>query len=332
MAGRRTNLGLLLLLPVAVLTGFGAFLAGSGPVVVVVGLHAVVGLAILLLLPWKSVIARRGLRHRRPGRLTSMVLAVLVLFTLLTGLLHALGYLLDLAGVGVLWIHVATGLLAILPAVLHVRRRKIRPRFTDVSRRVLLRGGGLAAAALATYASVAGMTRALALPGAARRNTGSYELQSADPRSVPATSWLFDAVPAIDTTAWRLEVWHGDDQRSWSLSALNTMTDRVTAVLDCTSGWWTEQSWTGVRVARLLPQGTTGTVTVTSATGYRRRLPLTDDLLLATRIGGQPLSPSHGAPLRLVVPDRRGYHWVKWVVRLEHDDLPWWWEPPRPLQ
>jgi DMSO/TMAO reductase YedYZ molybdopterin-dependent catalytic subunit len=110
------------------------------------------------------------------------------------------------------------------------------------------------------------------------------------------------------------------------------MRDRVTAVLDCTGGWWTEQTWTGARVARLLPPGTAGTVTVISATGYRRRLPLSDDLLLASGVGGRPLTPGHGAPLRLVVPGRRGFHWVKWVVRIEHDDRPWWWEPPLPLQ
>ncbi len=68
-----------------------------------------------------------------------------------------------------------------------------------------------------------------------------------------------------------------------------------------------------------------------SATGYRRRLPLTDDLLLARSVGGQPLSPGHGAPLRLVVPGRRGFHWVKWVAAVEHDDRPWWLQPPLPL-
>jgi len=332
VAGRRTNLGLLLLVPLAVVTGFGAFLVGSGPVVVVVGLHAVVGLAILLLLPWKSVVARRGLRHRRPGRATSIVLAVLVVFTLLTGLLHALGFLLGFAGVGILWIHVAAGLAMVAPVALHVRRRRVRPRGIDLSRRFLLRGSGLSAAAVASYLTLAGLTNALKLPGAARRSTGSYKLESADPLAVPATSWLFDAVPSIDLESWRLEVVQGDDHRRWTLAALDSMTDRTTAVLDCTSGWWTEQTWAGVRVARLFPPATTGTVTAISATGYRRRLPMTDELLLATRVDRSPLSPGHGAPLRLVVPGRRGYHWVKWVVRVEHDDMPWWWQPPLPLQ
>ena len=59
-------------------------------------------------------------------------------------------------------------------------------------------------------------------------------------------------------------------------------------------------------MARLLPPGTTGTVTVTSATGYTRRLPLTDDLLLATDVAGEPLFPGHGAPVRLVASEDAG--------------------------
>ena len=71
---------------------------------------------------------------------------------------------------------------------------------------------------------------------------------------------------------------------------------------------------------------------MTSSTGYARRLPLTDDLLLATSMGGSPLTAGHGAPVRLVVPGRRGYHWVKWVERVEVVAGPWWAQPPLPLR
>jgi DMSO/TMAO reductase YedYZ molybdopterin-dependent catalytic subunit len=35
--------------------------------------------------------------------------------------------------------------------------------------------------------------------------------------------------------------------------------------------------------------------------------------LLATSVAGGPLPAANGAPCRLVVPDRRGLDWVKWV-------------------
>ena len=58
---------------------------------------------------------------------------------------------------------------------------------------------------------------------------------------------------------------------------------------------------------------------VISHTGYRWSFSLDDarGLLLATHVGGEPLAHGHGAPVRLVAPGRRGFQWVKWVVRVE---------------
>jgi len=120
--------------------------------------------------------------------------------------------------------------------------------------------------------------------------------------------------------------------RQLALADLDGM-DGVRAVLDCTGGWWADAVWSGTRLVRLLPGVAAGSsVRVTSTTGYARRLPLTDDLLLATAMSGSPLSAGHGAPVRLVVPGRRGYHWVKWVERVEVVDGPWWAQPPLPLR
>jgi DMSO/TMAO reductase YedYZ molybdopterin-dependent catalytic subunit len=63
---------------------------------------------------------------------------------------------------------------------------------------------------------------------------------------------------------------------------------------------------------------------VASRTGYRWSFALEDArmLLLATHVGGDQLSHDHGAPVRLVVPDARGFQWVKWVERIELLDHP----------
>ena len=116
--------------------------------------------------------------------------------------------------------------------------------------------------------------------------------------------------------------------------------DITRAVLDCTGGWYAAQDWHGTTLGRLLADALDGdlprdgSIDVISHTGYRRRLPLRDaeQLLLATSAGGRPLSPGHGAPVRLVAPGRRGFWWVKWVARIEVVDGPWWAQPPFPLQ
>jgi DMSO/TMAO reductase YedYZ molybdopterin-dependent catalytic subunit len=64
---------------------------------------------------------------------------------------------------------------------------------------------------------------------------------------------------------------------------------------------------------------TAGWLRVESYTGYRWSFPLDEAprLLLATHMSGEPLTHGHGAPVRLVAPGRRGFQWVKWVVRIE---------------
>jgi hypothetical protein len=332
MAGRRTNLALLALLPLAVISGAVTFLVGSGPIALVVIAHGVIGMMILLLVPWKSTIAGRGLRRRRPGQVTSSLLALAVVVALVTGLAHSTGLLVSAFGITALQVHVGAALVALVPTVMHVRRRRTRPRATDLSRRSALRGSLLVVAAGGLYAALDGAAHLLGLPGARRRASGSYETGSGDPAAMPYTSWLLDSVPSIDAGAFRMRMTSTGAARDWTLPELTAFGDEVTAIIDCTGGWWAEQVWTGVRLRRLLPAGATGSVVVTSQTGYSRRLPLTDDLLLAVAVGGSALSPGHGAPVRLVVPGRRGFHWVKWVVRVEHDQRPWWWESPMPLQ
>jgi DMSO/TMAO reductase YedYZ molybdopterin-dependent catalytic subunit len=137
-------------------------------------------------------------------------------------------------------------------------------------------------------------------------------------------------VPEVDPATWRLHV-AGRQHTATDLDR----GDEVTATLDCTGGWYASQTWSGVRLDRLLADRELprdASVDVISVTGYRRRFPARDapHLLLATRVGGEPLSRGHGFPARLVAPGRRGFWWVKWVHRVEVVDEPWWWQPPVP--
>lgn len=320
------------MLPAAVISGAATFLVGGVSVRLVVVVHGLAGLSLVVLAPAKSRIARRGLRRRRPGWSRSVILAAAVVIALASGVAHSTGLLVSAGAVTAIQVHVGAGLVAGLMVLLHVRDRPTRPRTADLSRRSLLRAALLTAGAGAWYGGLAATTSALSLPGARRRATGSYELASAEPDRMPVTSWLFDAAPEVDPDGWRLTVASAGTQRRWSVDQIRSMGDRATVVLDCTGGWWSRQEWSGARLSRLLPAGATGSVVVVSRTGYHRRLPLTDDLLLAVDVGGSPLSVGHGAPARLVVTGRRGYHWVKWVDRIEHDSLPWWVQLPLPAR
>jgi len=353
MGGRRTNLALLCLLAAAFLTGWLAFSFNAWSSRVVLVVHGVAGLAIIGLLPWKSLIARRSLLRRggssrgggprgglpstadRGGRppliwFLGGSLALLLLVSLAFGFLHSGGlpYLWTtplLSSIPVLReltameLHVGAAL-ALLPfAVWHVIARPVRARPTDLSRRVVLRLGVLLGAGAVTLT---------VLPAGRRGLTGSYQLDA-----LPVTSWLFDPVPRTDVSSWSLLA----GSRRWSYPELAAFSDRTRAVIDCTGGWYSEQEWEGVWLSRLLsPDQLAGalSISVRSVTGYPRRFDVADlsRLLLATRVGGAELAPGNGHPVRIVAPGMRGFWWVKWVAELRPEPVPWWWQSPYPLQ
>jgi DMSO/TMAO reductase YedYZ molybdopterin-dependent catalytic subunit len=340
--GRRTNLALLAALAAAFATGWLAFAYATAPARWSLLVHATSGFAILALIPWKSLVVRRGLRRARPGRAQSLILALLIFGSLLGGLLHSTGLLRWWGPFTAMELHVGAALAAIPFAVWHVLARPVRPRRIDLSRRNLLRQGATLAVAAAGYSASEAAVRLVRLPGDQRRFTGSYEIGSFQPVLMPVSSWMFDAVPSLDAAGSRLRVAGPGGVRQWTYQELAAFDDRVRAVLDCTGGFWSEQDWSGVSLRRLLSEVVPGgsgkaggrSLRVVSHTGHDRRFSIEEasDLLLATRAGGEALSADHGYPLRLVAPGRRGFWWVKWVVSIEIDALPQWWQPPFPLQ
>jgi DMSO/TMAO reductase YedYZ molybdopterin-dependent catalytic subunit len=133
--------------------------------------------------------------------------------------------------------------------------------------------------------------------------------------------------PAFDPETWRLRV-DGLVSRSRSLSLaqvrdLPSVED--TSPFECVEGWRVpDNRWQGVAIATLLdmtdplPQARYATFHagnfIMSLSLEKARAP---GVLLAYGLNGAPLTPEHGAPLRLVVPGGECYYGVKWVERVE---------------
>ena len=117
------------------------------------------------------------------------------------------------------------------------------------------------------------------------------------PRAATASASLWSPgsttpLPTIDAPQWSLSV-TGAVERELELAYDDLDRRRgVTAVIDCTGGWYSEQDWRGVPVADVLDQAGTSpnaaSITVTSATGYYRRFSMEEarEYVLATHVGG----------------------------------------------
>ncbi|WP_135820163.1 molybdopterin-dependent oxidoreductase [Halostella litorea] len=313
-----------------------AFEVGSGLVSFTLGTpnwwpvfwaHRIAGLTLVAVLAFKLARVRHRLTDSdrwRPSTALSVLTLAAALGALGSGIAWALGVDVRLAYWTLLSVHVGFGLALVPLLLLHVRSRFRPPRRADFDgRRTALRYSALLVAGAVAYRGQELVGRLAGTAAADRRFTGSQPREGDGNAAFPVTSWVADDPDPVDLDSWSLTV-DGAVAAPAELgyADLDPAAERE-ALLDCTSGWYTVQSWRGVRVGDLLdaagPAADASHVRFVSVTGYRWSLPIEEarDALLATRVDDEPLAHGHGAPLRLVAPGRRGFQWVKWVERVE---------------
>jgi Oxidoreductase molybdopterin binding domain len=332
LTSRQVDLLLELLLLGAVASGLTAWAVGTGWSRVATAVHAVCGLTVAVLAAAKvrgSV--RVGMRRRRPSRWLSVLFGGLVVATISLGVLHATGLWFGVGYWSALWSHFLLAFVLLPFFVWHVVSRPARPKFADLDRRAVLRGGVALSVGAAVYGAQEAAVRVAGLAGGDRRFTGSHEVGSFDPDRMPTVSWINDEAPvSTDAADWRLDML-GETVDVRDLSA---RARPVTATLDCTGGWWSTQAWDAVPMRELLGDRRARSIKVTSSTGYSRLFPFSnvDELYLAVGYAGEPLRRGHGEPVRLIAPGRRGPWWLKWVTSVQLDDRPWWLQTPFPFE
>lgn len=95
--------------------------------------------------------------------------------------------------------------------------------------------------------------------------------------------------------------------------------------------------WGGVRMRDVVglapPEPGAEHVLLAAVRGYAANVALTDllhpDALLATQVDGEPLTPEHGWPARVVLPHLYAFKGPKWVVEMTYHHRPpqeGWWE------
>jgi DMSO/TMAO reductase YedYZ molybdopterin-dependent catalytic subunit len=138
----------------------------------------------------------------------------------------------------------------------------------------------------------------------------------------------YGSVPRIDLASWSLSLTGLVEQEvvlSWDeLLALPRTT--VHCDIHCVTAWSRlDNDFTGVRVSEVLShvevKPEAKHVMVHAYGGYTTNLPLDEisgqDCLFAFEHDGEPLTPEHGGPLRLLVPSLYLWKSAKWVRGLE---------------
>ncbi len=328
MSPRLTDWSIALATLLAFILGLLSLISGLPQAWIVFALHGIVGLWLLVLL-WGKLrrVWPRLLHPRRWDRRTVFGLLALLFVSLAlgSGVWWVAGGEWFVAGFNLLNWHIILGFILTAAVTFHMLARFKRLRKRDIiGRRRMLHFGTLLLSGTLLWPTQQFAQRTLKLSGAQRRFTGSRESASYAGNAFPTSSWVADQPRPINIQTWQLVV-RGAISKPCTISyaELTALGDELAATLDCTGGFYSTQRWRGISIGRLLDTVRVSKnaryVSFVSVTGYRWSLPLAEAraALLATHIDTEPLSYEHGFPLRLVAPGRRGFEWVKWIVRVD---------------
>jgi len=168
-----------------------------------------------------------------------------------------------------------------------------------------------------------------------------------DPGRLPPGQYLTEkwpvlhagSVPKVGVDTWTLEI-SGEVDRPLTLTwdqLLELPSREVTVDIHCVTRWSRfDTRFKGVHwseIAKLVAPKPSGRFVVAHAEqGFTANMPLAaiedDEALIAYEADGEPLSPDHGWPVRLVVPSRYFWKSAKWLRGLEllDHDQPGFWE------
>src|SRR5215216_7965736 len=152
----------------------------------------------------------------------------------------------------------------------------------------------------------------------------------------------FPVLSAGPTPRTRLDQWdlrligEVDSPRRWTWQEFQALPrETVTVDIHCVTKWSKfDTVWEGVSLDTLLEGVETGADYLIAHCdgGYTTNLPLEDvtggKAWIAHTYEGEPLSPEHGGPARLLVPHLYFWKSAKWVrgLRLVAEDEPGFWE------
>lgn len=146
-------------------------------------------------------------------------------------------------------------------------------------------------------------------------------------------------VPVYDLDTWTLRVFGEVEQEQVFTfqQLLELPQHQIKRDIHCVTRWSKlDTEWEGVRFADLMPllgvKPEAKHVMIHADQDYDTNVPLEDllqeDVILAHRFDGEPLTDKHGWPMRLIVPHLYFWKSAKWIRGIEFmkEDRPGFWE------